>query len=54
MHNWQKIGKDAYQLASTRGFYHVMHVGGGVWSVTLNGRVIGSAGSANEGKALVS
>jgi hypothetical protein len=40
---WQKIGKDVFQTQHRAGFVHVMHVGGGTWSVTLNGRIQGSA-----------
>lgn len=50
--NWNSISKNAYMAKVANGFVHVMHVGGSVWSVTLNGRVIGTAKTAAEGKAL--
>lgn len=50
--NWQTIGKNAYMAKVTNGFVHVMQVGGKVWSVTLNGRVIGKADSAESAKSI--
>jgi hypothetical protein len=50
--NWTTIGKDAHQAKVANGFVHVMKVGANVWSVTLNGRVIGSAKTAEEGKRI--
>lgn len=49
---WTAIGKDAYQTKVANGFIHVMKVGANVWSVTHNGRVIGSAKTADEGKLI--
>ena len=49
---WQVIGKDAHQAKVTNGFMHVIKVGGNVWSVTLNGRVIGTAKTADAAKAI--
>ena len=50
--NWNTIGKDAHMTKVTNGFIHVMKVGANVWSVTHNGRVIGSAKTADSAKAI--
>lgn len=49
---WTTIGKDAHSMKVPAGFYHVMKVGARVWSVTLNGRVIGTAKTGDEGKTI--
>ena len=50
--NWTTIGKDAHQAKVPNGFVHVMKVGANVWSVTRNGRVVGSAKTADEAKLI--
>lgn len=45
---WQAIGKDAYSRKVEGGFIHVMKIGARMWSVALNGRVIGSAATGAE------
>ena len=50
--NWTTIGKDAHQAKVANGFVHVMKVGANVWSVTRNGRVVGSAKTADEAKLI--
>lgn len=50
--NWNTIGKDAHMAKTANGFVHVLKVGANVWSVTINGRVIGSAKTADEAKAI--
>lgn len=50
--NWNTIGKNAHMAKVANGFVHVMHLGGNVWSVTLNGRVIGKANNLKAGMAL--
>lgn len=52
MNTWTEIGKDTHSLKTTKGFYHVMKHGAKTWSVTLNGRIIGSAKTAEHGKEL--
>ena len=52
--NWTTIGKNAHMAKVDNGFIHVMQVGANVWSVTLNGRVIGSAKTADEAKLIAS
>jgi hypothetical protein len=50
--NWKTIGKDAHSAKVPAGFVHVLKLGANVWSVTLNGRVLASAKTADEGKRL--
>ena len=45
--NWNNIGKNAHIAKVANGFVHVLHLGGNVWSITLNGRVIGQANTAD-------
>jgi hypothetical protein len=52
MNTWTMIGKDAYQSKVEGGFLHVMKLGAHCWSVTKNGRVIGSAATKDEAFAL--
>lgn len=52
MNTWTEIGKDAHSLKTAKGFYHVMKLAAQTWSVTLNGRVVGTAKTADAGKLI--
>ena len=53
MTTWTEIAKNTFSLKTEKGFYHIMKHGAKTWSVTLNGRIIGSAQTLEEGKALL-
>lgn len=50
--DWTTIGKDAHMAKAPTGFVHVMKFAAQTWSVTLNGRIIGTATNAEDGKRL--
>jgi hypothetical protein len=49
---WKEIGKGVFQSKVVNGFTDVIQLGSNLWAVSMNGRVIGSAKTLEEGQQM--